>query len=542
MSLLHLVDLTNSLSDSVCSSTQLGGITFIGVGACNPEHLTLAAMNAIAAANAIILDEDWYEEILDHEFLKQREKVPIATRAEDDIDTLIGAEVALAERGLLIVRLVKGDTLTNTQCNSEARECLNRGFFVELLPGLSEVTAVPVLAGVHLVPNETSQFVVLSDEEVSETHIPAVGTTFFTLAAQQIPTFVISAVRAGRNPSENCLVTFHGATTSQQSTLLPLNKLSNFVSRSLKAGMPSRLSLSLGVQGDVVSWYESQPFFGWRILLPRTKESDDDLIRRLARYGASITEVPTVAVEPPRNTSQMEKAISGIVDGRYAWVIFTSAHAVRAINDKLRTYGLDARAYSGLRVASVGGSTTRALEEFGITPDLMPEGQQDGQTLATEFPVFDALLDPINRVLIPRADVSTDTLAENLSDLGWEIDEVTVSRTVRANPPDAQVREAIKSGKFDAVFFTSSSSVRNLVGIAGKPPQQTVVAAIGPHTAAACAEHGLRVDALAAEPTSSSLLTALLEFAETRRNQLLADGEPVIPPSRRKRRRARSTT
>src|SRR3712207_7284051 len=58
----------------------------------------------------------------------------------------------------------------------------------------------------------------------------------------------------------------------------------------------------------------------------------------------------------------------------------------------------------------------------------------------------------------------------------WEIDDVTAYRTVRAAPPPAPVREAIKGGGFDAVCFTSSSTVRNLVGIAGKPHAKTVVA------------------------------------------------------------------
>jgi len=65
---------------------------------------------------------------------------------------------------------------------------------------------------------------------------------------------------------------------------------------------------------------------------------------------------------------------------------------------------------------------------------------------------------------------------------------------VRAAPPPADTREMIKTGGFDAVCFTSSSTVRNLVGIAGKPHARTIVACIGPKTAETAAEFGLRVD------------------------------------------------
>ena len=128
------------------------------------------------------------------------------------------------------------------------------------------------------------------------------------------------------------------------------------------------------------------------------------------------------------------------------------------------------------------------------------------------------MLDPINRVFLPRADIATETLAAGLINLGWEVEDVTAYRTVRAAPPDASVREAIKTGKFDAVVFTSSSTVRNLVGIAGKPHPSTVIAVIGPATARTCEEHGLRVDVIAAKPSVVDLADALASFAAERRD------------------------
>ena len=172
----------------------------------------------------------------------------------------------------------------------------------------------------------------------------------------------------------------------------------------------------------------------------------------------------------------MERAIKGLVTGRYEWIGFTSVNAVRAVREKFEEYGLDARAFAGLKIAAVGGVTAQALREWGLEPDLVPSGEQSAQGLLEEWPPFDEVLDPINRVFLPRADIATDTLVAGLQDMGWEVDDVTAYRTVRAAPPAASVREAIKTGRYDAVVFTSSSTVRNLVGIAGKPHPSTVVA------------------------------------------------------------------
>jgi uroporphyrinogen III methyltransferase/synthase len=101
---------------------------------------------------------------------------------------------------------------------------------------------------------------------------------------------------------------------------------------------------------------------------------------------------------------------------------------------------------------------------------------------------------------------------------------------VRAAPPPAETREAIKAGGFDAVLFTSSSTVRNLVGIAGKPHASTIIAVIGPQTAKTAEELGLRVDVMAPSASASALAEELATFGRDRREA----GE-LLPPGKANR-------
>jgi uroporphyrinogen III methyltransferase/synthase len=285
---------------------------------------------------------------------------------------------------------------------------------------------------------------------------------------------------------------------------------------------------------DQLSWFETKPLFGWRVLVPRTKEQAGSLSARLRGYGAEPEEVPTISVEPPRNPQQMDKAVRGLVEGRYEWIAFTSVNAVRAVREKFEEYGLDARAFSGLKIAAVGEKTAASLLEWGLRADLVPSGEQSARGLVEDWPPYDEVLDPINRVFLPRADIATETLVAGLVELGWEVDDVTAYRTVRAAPPPAPTREAIKAGKFDAVVFTSSSTVRNLVGIAGKPHASTIIAVIGPATAKTAEEHGLRVDVMAPNPSVEELADALADFGAARRASMLESGQPVTRPSERR--------
>ncbi len=164
--------------------------------------------------------------------------------------------------------------------------------------------------------------------------------------------------------------------------------------------------------------------------------------------------MPTIAVEPPRTPAQMERAIKGLVDGRYAWIVFTSVNAVRAVWEKFDEHGLDARALRRRedRLHRRGdrrrGARLRHPARAGARPASSPR-----EGLLAEFPPHDEVLDPVGRVLLPRADIATETLAAGLTERGWEVDDVTAYRTVRAAPPPAEIRDAIKSGGFDAVLL-----------------------------------------------------------------------------------------
>jgi uroporphyrinogen III methyltransferase/synthase len=418
----------------------------------------------------------------------------------------------------------------------EAAACAAAGLPFEIVPGVSSVTGVPGYAGIPLTDSRTREVRVIdaSAGGVDWEEFAAPGVTLVILGAEGMVAEVAKGlIAAGRPDSTPAAMTSLGTTTEQETVVSTLQRLVPDTK-----GMESPAMIIVGdVVGwrDRLSWFETKPLFGWRVLVPRTKEQAASLSERLRSYGAVPEEVPTISVEPPRTPQQMDRAVKGLVTGRYEWVVFTSTNAVRAIREKFDDYGLDARAFAGLKVAAVGEQTARALVEFGVAPDLVPTGQQSGEGLLEVWPPYDKDLDPINRVLLPRADIATDLLIAGLTELGWECDDVTAYRTVRAAPPPQPIREAIKGGGFDAVLFTSSSTVRNLIGIAGKPHNVTVIAVIGPQTAKTAQEYGLRVDVMADRPSALALAEALAEYGARRRAAQVEAGDPLRKPSQMRR-------
>ena len=515
----------------------LGSIVFIAAGPGDPELLTMRAVRLLKSADKIITDTQALHIALAY---AAEEKV-VSTVGEDEIE-LEPAEAAklileFARDAQLVVRLVIGDPIVSGRLIPEISVLRRSHASFEIVPGVSEVTGIPAFAGFNLTGGKSHEVRILNaqDEGIEwDSLVNPRETLVFLEGGDLVATIADRLLKAGRDPLTPIALTRNGTTVDQRTTLSTLGSVGTLLKGSKDAGPGFVVVGEVIDQREKYNWFEKKELVGWRVLIPRTQDNTAEMIQVLKAHGAVPSEVATISVEPPRTPQQMDRAVNGLVSGRYAWVGFTSLNAVRAIREKLEEYGLDARSFSGLKVAAVGASTIAALIEFGVKPDLVPPGDQNTTALMEEWPPYDSLTDPINRIFLPRADISTDTLVAGLTELGWEVEDITAFRTVRAAPPPAQTREAIKTGGFDAVLFTSSSTVRNLVGIAGKPHATTVVACIGPQTAKTAAEHGLRVDVLAEVNTPLALVDALSVHAESLRDAALANGEVSWRPSRRR--------
>jgi uroporphyrinogen III methyltransferase/synthase len=515
------------------ASRAAGLVALVGVGPGDEGLLTVRAATLLGAADLVVA-APWVSDRISH--LLPAEAVVVDSAALDSDPKLL---LKAAKSGQLALRLFSGDPFMFCDAASEAAACAKAKVAFEIVPGVSAATAVPAYAGIPLTQDVTGDVRIIHAADVSRMSAAA-GTLVILGAETAVADIAKMLIAGGWADSTPFAITWNGTTTDQHTVVSTLGT----VTQDLKAAGISLLTAhgrAVAVVGEVVraqqalSWFETRPLFGWRVLVPRTKEQAASVCERLRASGAVPEQVPTIAVEPPRTPQQMERAVRGLVTGRYQWVAFTSANAVRAIREKFEEYGLDARAFAGVKIAAVGEQTAAALRAFGIAPDLMPEHEQSAEGLANCWPSYDDLLDPINRVLLPRADIATEGLVARLTDLGWEAEDVTAYRTVRAAPPPAPIREAIKGGGFDAVLFTSSSTVRNLIGIAGKPHAVTVIAVIGPETAKTAAEFGLRVDVVAPRPSATALVDALAEFGAAQRDAAVEAGEQVRRPSERRR-------
>lgn len=237
------------------------------------------------------------------------------------------------------------------------------------------------------------------------------------------------------------------------------------------------------------------------VVVTRPREQARGLCDALEGRGARTVLFPTIAPRPLADPGRVDAVVGGLA--AYAWIVFTSANAVRFFGERLDAAG--AALPPGVRVAAVGPATARALAGRGLPVHAVPEEFRGGR-------VAEALGAVAGRhVLLPRADLGREETVEALRARGAVVHDLTVYHTAPA-APDPEGRRALDAG-VDAVTFTSPSAARNFATLLGDRAipllHGTVVACIGPSTADAVRALGVAVQVQPDVYTVPSLVAAL---------------------------------
>lgn len=238
-----------------------------------------------------------------------------------------------------------------------------------------------------------------------------------------------------------------------------------------------------------------KPLRGRTIALTRPRAQSAEMTSLLENLGATVLHLSTIQIVEPTDWSGADKAIEKLE--RFNWVIFTSANGVdfffRRLIEKNRSFPSP-----GPAICCIGPTTAKALQKMGATADLIPEDSKSEGVLR-------ALIERIGgeggihglRFLIPRARVARDLLPDELARLGARVETVEVYQTIKPDLDSREIERMFREKKPDAVAFTSSSTISNLAALAGVDDlsvllRDSLIACIGPVTAATAAEYGLR--------------------------------------------------
>ncbi len=503
-------------------------VYLIGAGPGDPGLMTVRGLQCLASADVVL-----YDHLVPARLLRaarpDAEQIDVGVAAPQPLEqeAICYLLAEKAREGKTVARLKWGDPFVFDRGGTEALFLHEQGVRFEVVPGIPAGIAVPSYAGIPITypgGGDTVTFIRGHEDagkaqaSIDWTSLAQLDGTLVCYAGPaQLPEMLRALLAHGRPPDDSAAIVYDGTLPTQTTIAGTLSEMVDAVERSADR-RPGML-----VVGRVVAlrehlrWFDTRPLFGKRVLVTRPKDQGVDLVERLEAMGAEAIEAPMIRIEPPDDDGPLDEACAGA--GAFDWIVFSSANAVDAFMSRLLSGPRDLRALGGVKLCGVGPATAERLAHYGVKVDLTPvEYRADALLRAlTDRGSVKGL-----KILLPRADIGRELIADELRKQGADVTEVVAYRTVevdadRDGEPD--VYRMLLEHRIDVVTFTSASAVRNIVRVLGAEPAvdllaSTVVACIGPVTAEAAAQANITTTIQPANYTIPALVDAIVKHFE----------------------------
>ncbi|MBE3071732.1 MAG: uroporphyrinogen-III C-methyltransferase [Acidobacteria bacterium] len=506
-------------------------VYLIGAGPGDPWLITARGLRYLRVADVVLYDHLVHPRILRYG-RADAERIDVGPAAPEAMEqeAICYLLAEKAREGKVVARLKWGDPFVFDRGGEEALFLHLQGVPFEVVPGIPAAIGVPAYAGIPITypgGGDTVTFVRGHEGEghkrppIDWTSLARLGGTVVCYAGpRQISGILDALLTHGWSGSDPAALVFRGTLPEQETHQGTIEQMVEVARR--PGGHDPAILIVGRVTGlrEHLRWFDARPLFGKRIVVTRPREQAGEFVEQLEALGATVVEAPTIRIAPPEDYAPLDEACANA--GSFDWIVFTSVNGVDYFMQRLLLGPGDVRDLRGVRVCAIGPGTADRLRRHGIKVDVMPP------EFRTEA-VLDALhgAGPLDgkRVLLPRADIARELLAEQLRKSGAVVTEVTAYRSVPVevnDPAEPDIYRMLLDKKIDVVTFTSPSTVQNFARLYGKDQaadllNSTIVASIGPVTAEAAEQGGIHTSIMPAEYTIPGLVRAIVEHFEQQR-------------------------
>lgn len=492
-----------------------GRVILVGAGPGDAGLLTVKGQKCISEAEVIVFDRlvspailaqvSPSAEMIDVGKAAAHHKVP-----QEQINQIL---LDKALEGKYVVRLKGGDPFVFGRGGEELELLCQHGVDFEVVPGVTSAIAAAAYGGIPVTHRDfcSSLHIVTGHARAGkpltidfDALVRTGGTLVFLMGVTAMPKIVEGLLAAGMSADMPAAMVEGGTTPAQRRCDATLATLPQ------KAEAMGIKSPSIIIVGKVCSlaeefcWFHRQALKGKKILVTRPAERSGTLASKLRANGADVLEYPCIETVPILPCADMEAALQNIE--QYQWLCFTSPAGVECMWTCLRGMGLDARALGNVKIAVIGSGTSKALMNYGIAHDLIPE-VYDAEHLGADLANV-----ATGKVLVLRAEIGSVMLNEALDAKNIAYDDISVYKTIYENPYSAQLREKLDCGEISYVTFTSASTVKGFVSSVGDDADfsKIVGMCIGVQTAQEAQKYGIAVK-IAKKATISALIELISE-------------------------------
>ena len=496
-------------------------VYLVGSGPGDPGLITVKGLECIKKADVIVYDYLVNSVLLRNarkgvELIYVGKKGNQHTMEQDDINQLL---VDKANENKIVTRLKGGDPYVFGRGGEEAIVLRENNILFEVVPGITAAIASPNYAGIPVTHRTcTSTFGLITGHEDPtkdqsdvdwEKLSTGLGTLTFYMGIKNLPNIVNQLVKHGRSADTPVAVIRWGTTTHQETVTGTLSTIVE-IAKDIKPPAITIVGEVVNLR-DQLNWFESRPLFGKTIIVTRSRDQASVFSDQLIELGANVLEYPTINITDPDDFGPLDRELENL--GSTDWLIFTSVNGVDAFFNRIFELGRDVRDLTGVKICSIGPSTTERIKGFHVSIDCQPP-KYVAESVVEALKKVEEIKG--KRFLMPRTDIARSYIPQELEKLGAEVSDIVAYKTVLATDGDNIVLDKLKDGEVDIVTFTSASTVKNFVKIIGEDnlssfKDNVQFASIGPITNESAEEMNIEISIKAEEYTIPGLVQAIVE-------------------------------
>ena len=338
------------------------------------------------------------------------------------------------------------------------------------------------------------------------------GTLVIYMGFSRLGAIVPELIRFGKPGDTPAAAISHASTGEQRSIISTLVRLESDVRA---AGLTTPAVVIIGpVVGlrPAVSWFESRPLLGKRILITRPRRQAAEMVDAVERLGAIPHVLPAIRIDEPADWNLVDAVQTRMRDGDFDWIVFTSINGVEMFLNRLRKRGRDLRDLGRVKLAAIGSRTTAALRSFHLEADVQANDEMNSEKLVS------LLKSKVvgQRVLLAQADCAREVIRDELAQVA-EVETVAVYTQVEAVDSSEPAFDLLRRGEIDYAVLTSPNIARAFLSacdatILGRMARGEIrIVTNGPRISGVVRQFGAAVAVESRDPTSDTLIQSMIE-------------------------------
>ncbi len=437
---------------SIDQRRTFGKVHIVGFGPGNPDLLTIKAQRLLQEADVI-----FYDDLIDHSYLDlfKGEKRYVGKRKgqhstrQDNINELL---YIAALNGRNVVRIKGGDPLIFGRGGEEYRYLNQRFIEVEIVPGITSALSAAADGIIPLTCRGVSTSVAFAlGHDAVNNKLPQADTLVFYMGAAQQQQWATRLIKEGW-PANVPVAAVRNAS-------LPDREIRRYSLGQLQSEEDLLPAPCLVIVGHTAT--QDVKSLGQKWLYTGSDIND-------YKEAGMVIHNPMIDIRSNEITHCQLDLLHRI--NGYNRLIFASPFAVKEFFKVLYSQGLDARHLEGIKISSIGTSTSSRLKEFGL--HIQAETSENSAEAFLNKMKEDQVTG--EKILIPCSNNRFEILPEGLRLLGNRVKEMCLYEN---QIPDNAVRHNLD--EFAGVVFTSPTTIRHFFEFYGSFPNHLKVVCKG---------------------------------------------------------------